>query len=223
MFSRSSSFYELLDVEPDADRSIVMAAWMDKRRAAVAMTAMLGPLEVEAVCAQLDEAFRTLCHPLQSKRYQRYHRFSRLPAQPSPPRPPERESESASASASASEPASDSASDSGLPSILAVSTAVGVRATARPQVARGSWVQMSLPLLAADHFEHRSEARIRRVAATAEASARASDQLRLSPEAAAALQKREPLVTVELLDSLDLLEEALSSDPGMPKLTFRIV
>ena len=43
---------------------------------------VLGNDEVEALCARLDEAFRTLSHPLRGKRYRRYHRFSGASDQP---------------------------------------------------------------------------------------------------------------------------------------------
>jgi len=200
VFSRSSSFYELLDVAPDADRSTVMAAWMDKRRAAVSMTAMMGSDEVEAVCARLDEAFRTLTHPLRGKRYQRYHRFSR--------RAEAQQDE---------QPAPQQEVPAELPSILAVSTPTGERSATEPSDARSGWVQMSLPLLrAVDEEELKEES-------GSDASVSAFDELQVSSDPAAALRKREPLVTVELLDSLELLEEALSSEPGIPKMTIRLV
>ena len=199
MFSRSSSFYELLDVGPDADRSTVMAAWMDKRRAAVSMTAMMGSDEVEAVCARLDEAFRTLTHPLRGKRYQRYDRFSRR------------------AEAQQDEPRVQQEVPVELPSILVVSTPTGDGAAREPADSRSGWVQMSLPLLrAVDDEELRDES-------SSDASVSAFDELQVSSDAAAALRKGEPLVTVELLDSLELLEEALSSEPGIPKMTIRLV
>ncbi len=199
MFSRSSSFYELLDVEPDADRNTVMAAWMDKRRAAVAMTPMIGSEEVEAVCSRLDEAFRTLPHPLRGKRYHRYHRFSRDGAR-TPPR-------------EASEPAEVDE----LPSILAVSKPARQRPAPAAAASPSGWVQMSLPLLG-EGAEEDVEPPV-----GADASVSACDELQLSADSAAAFRKSEPLVTVELLDSLELLEEALTSEPGIPKMTFRIV
>ena len=112
---------------PDADRSTVMAAWMDKRRAAVSMTAMMGSDEVEAVCARLDEAFRTLTHPLRGKRYQRYHRFSR--------RAEAQQDE---------QPAPQQELPAELPSILAVSTPTGERPATEPSDARSGWVQRHL-------------------------------------------------------------------------------
>ena len=185
---------------PDADRSTVMAAWMDKRRAAVSMTAMMGSDEVEAVCARLDEAFRTLTHPLRGKRYQRYHRFSR--------RTEAQQDE---------QPAPQQEVPAELPSILAVSTPTGERPATEPSDGRSGWVQMSLPLLrAVDEEELKEES-------GSDASVSAFDELQVSSDPAAALRKREPLVTVELLDSLELLEEALSSEPGIPKMTIRLV
>ena len=76
---------------------------------------------------------------------------------------------------------------------------------------------MSLPLLrAVDEEELKEES-------GSDASVSAFDELQVSSDPAAALRKREPLVTVELLDSLELLEEALSSEPGIPKMTIRLV
>jgi len=199
VFSRSSSFYELLDVEPDADRKTVMAAWMDKRRAAVAMTSMIGSEEVEAVCSRLDEAFRTLTHPLRGKRYERYHRFSR-----DEPRAQSRE---------ASEPVEPGE----LPSILAVSKPARQRPAPDPASSSSGWVQMSLPLLS-EEAEEDVEPSV-----GSDASVSACDELQLSADSAAAFRKSEPLVTVELLDTLELLEEALTSEPGIPKMTFRIL
>ncbi len=202
VFSRSSSFYELLDVEPDADRTTVMAAWMDKRRAAVAMTPMVGSEEVEAVCSRLDEAFRTLTHPLRGKRYERYHRFSKGE--------PKTQSRNASAPRAPREPDE-------LPSILAVSKPARERTVHERSPSPNGWVQMSLPLLSAVEEEDVQPS------FCADASVCASDELQLSADSAAAFRKSEPLVTVELLDTLELLEEALTSEPGIPKMTFRIV
>jgi hypothetical protein len=199
VFSRSSSFYELLDVEPDADRSTVMAAWMDKRRAAVAMTSMVGSEEVEAVCSRLDEAFRTLTHPLRGKRYQRYHGFSRAEPRMQP-----------------GDHAESGESDE-LPSILAVSKPAGQSPTFSPAASPSGWVQMSLPLL------HAVEAEVPEALASADPSVSAFDELQVSADSAAAFRKSEPLVTVELLDTLELLEEALTSEPKIPKTAFRII
>jgi len=166
LFSRSSSFYELLEVPVDADRNAVLNAWLDKRREAVAMTPMLGNDEVDALCAQLDEAFRTLSHPLRGKRYHRYHRFSEPSALPG-------KSEGA-----------------------AVDT--------------GNWVQLSLPLLQDE--------------LSAGPSVIASDELQSSSLEVAALDVRaDGLLGSELLDTLELLEEAVTGEPGVSGPRFRVV
>ena len=166
MFSRSSSFYELLEVPVDANRDTVLDAWQDKRRAAVAMTPVLGSDEVEALCARLDEAFQTLSHPLRGKRYRRYHLFSEASDQP------------------------------------------GTAEVADP-VTR-SWVQLSLPLL---HEEQ-----------SGGPSVTAYDELRSSSPKIAALDVRAAgVLGSELLDTLELLEEAVTGEPGVPGIRFKVV
>jgi len=205
VFSRSSSFYELLEIPPDADRSTVMNAWMDKRRAAVGMTAVLGTDEVGALCSRLDEAFRTLTHPLRGKRYQHYHRLS----QDSPP-PPVRE------------PVADSA----LPSILDVSVRrAGKPGSAEPVAAApGAWVQMSLPLLGYAEEEAESATRPCLPSSRSATSVSASDELQAPPDSAAAFEVGAAgLLTGALLDTLELLEETLNSEPGVSSVKFRVV
>ena len=163
------------------------------------MTTMVGSEEVEAVCSRLDEAFRTLTHPLRGKRYERYHRFSR--------------DESRAPARSASAPGEPDE----LPSILAVSKPAQQRPAPAPAPSPSGWVQMSLPLLSA------VEEGDVQPSFCADPSVCASDELQLSADSAAAFRKSEPLVTVELLDTLELLEEALTSEPGIPKMTFRIL
>ena len=208
MFSRSSSFYELLEIAPDADRTTVMNAWMDKRREVVGMTAALGSDEVGALCSRLDEAFRTLTHPLRNKRYQRYHRF-RSGTAPTGPAP-------GVGSGGAVDP----------PSILDVSvpSAAALPLVSSQPAAGSGWVQMSLPLSGEEQLAGEGATAALAAGHDERTSVTASDELQAASSPAAALDVRGPgLFTSELLDTLELLEEALGSEPVIPAVTFRVV
>lgn len=68
----SATCYELLGVPVHAPRSEVARAWQDRRRAALTGPQERSAEEVEALCARLDDAFRTLIDPSRAARYRAY-------------------------------------------------------------------------------------------------------------------------------------------------------
>ena len=68
----SASCYELLGVPINAPRADVARAWRERRMEASAGAESHSVEEIEAVCARLDDAFRTLVDPARSRRYATY-------------------------------------------------------------------------------------------------------------------------------------------------------
>lgn len=75
----SANCYELLGVPVHAPRADVARAWRDRRREALQGSPQRSAEEVEALCARLDEAFRTLVDPRRSALYQAYIAQERQP------------------------------------------------------------------------------------------------------------------------------------------------
>ncbi len=68
----SATCYELLGVPVHAPRTEVARAWHDRRREALDAGRQRSVEEVEALCARLDEAYRTLVDPHRAQRYRIY-------------------------------------------------------------------------------------------------------------------------------------------------------
>ncbi len=68
----SATCYELLGVPVHAPRTEVARAWHDRRREALAGPRERSTEEAEALCARLDDAYRTLVDPQRARLYQLY-------------------------------------------------------------------------------------------------------------------------------------------------------
>lgn len=68
----SSTCYELLGVPVEAPRDQLELAWTERRREAEGRLGALPAESVEALCAQVDEAFRILADPIRAARYRKY-------------------------------------------------------------------------------------------------------------------------------------------------------
>ncbi len=68
----SATCYELLGVPVHAPRTEVARAWHDRRRKALESPRGRSSEEAEALCARLDDAYRTLVDPQRARLYQLY-------------------------------------------------------------------------------------------------------------------------------------------------------
>jgi hypothetical protein len=68
----SATCYELLGVPVHAPRTEVARAWHDRRREALEGRRERSTEQAEALCARLDDAYRTLVEPQRARRYQLY-------------------------------------------------------------------------------------------------------------------------------------------------------